>query len=450
MKKVSLIALFFLIGLFVYFVPAQAHAGSNFAGIAVVIHSNDEVTHLNNVAINLTADTNAFYTGGGSSRSCDSANTTKQGPFVNLNGTDAYYGRLAGLKTGGVYTYHGRTYDNPDGMIYYGNGVNSTSNGGGNGFGFACSCNPLLLSLTIPADRYVDLNHNQQFDNGEPYSGTYTLSIGGMSNDSTKYVYLYLGNLPTISVAISAKSTTTQTAGTSITAKVGDTVTVTQKLVHNGNGDAIGTAYMENHLNVIAQSSPPAATPANGSITTSGETINNIADSPENSINTITANTYRKWQFTNSGTYHIHSGSWTENFSFVIKDGTTVGTIIGNNFEAGLYPNHSATYWKSPANPLAIKIIGSGGGSLTCTVTPNSGSVPLAVTVTPSINNVAYSYNMNSAGTAINVGPYTGPFIYTYDTAGTYSIVAAGNVPCSPASVTVQDPTDGDGKEVIQ
>jgi len=150
MKKI--IKYFLGFGFFCLFflLPSKTLAGSYFAGIKIIIKDQYK-NPLNGIVVDLRSDTNATYTGGGITRYCDSDSRNTAGPFVNLNfNPDQYYHDLHGFKTGETYTYNNQTYDNPAGTLYFGNGVNSTTNGGGMGFGFACSCNPLKIIIHVP------------------------------------------------------------------------------------------------------------------------------------------------------------------------------------------------------------------------------------------------------------------------------------------------------------
>jgi len=207
MKKFINYSIFFIVFLSFFFIKVDAAYASNFAGVKVTI-KNESGTLLNNIATGLRADTPASYTGGGSSRSCDSDNTTSPGPFVNLNGTDTYYARLFWFSTGATYTYGGQTYNNPNGVVYFGNGVNSTNTGGGMGFGFACSCNPLKIVIRVPSGYFYDRDNDNIIDANE--TGDVTISKTGLANDSLySYIFTLKDNDPPTATNVSHDGNTT-------------------------------------------------------------------------------------------------------------------------------------------------------------------------------------------------------------------------------------------------
>lgn len=438
------LTLLFLVALAFVFTPNFASA-SNFAGVKVVI-KNPSGSNFNGVKVGLRSDDNDTYSGGDKTRYCDSDSTNTAGAFVNLNGDDVYYRRLAGFYTGNEYTYGGQKYNNPDGTVYFGNGVNSTGNGGGMGFGFACSCNPLKILISVPSGYYFDTDGDGVLDNGEAIGPTdVTVSKSGLENDSSYTYTFYLGDAPSLARAIVAPAT----------AEIGSTVTVEQKFTHNNDGDVIATAYIRNNL-----SSSGVSDTRNGT-STYPYSIAEVASAYNPNVSTdyyngsIAASIYSsprgyQWKFlTGSGGEAITRGTWSEKFTYTIRnDNTLANKVVGTRFGAGLYP--SGTMWAlSPVakTTLTVPYV----PTLSCTVEPNEGAVPFVVTVTPvNPDNLSqpFTYNMgDGVGTSLK---RTGSFSYTYKTPNVYEITinhAQASGSCSP-DVTVTNPANGDGGEV--
>lgn len=114
----------------------------------------------------------------------------------------------------------------------------------------------------------------------------------------------------------------------------------------------------------------------------------------------------------------------------------------------------------SNKNCTAIFTASTSTKSLSCSVTPQTGLSPLVVNVTASatgLNNNSFDYRFVKEGGSEETITGRGTLVYyTLQSAGNYNIFVRNSdfnsnnwVPCNPATLTVTDPTDDGGGEVV-
>lgn len=498
MNKLKLALFFFFSGLF-FFIPAKSALAGNFAGVDIVIE-NSAGTNLNNIAVGFRADTNAFYSGGGLNRSCDSDNTGTgdygKGPFVNLNGTNVYYADLDwAFKTGGVYEFPDTAadtykYDNPSGHVYLGNGA-----GSGMGFGFACSCNPLKIMITVPSGMYYDANGDNNVDSGE--TGKVTISVGGFSNDATTQKIYRLKDI-TLTVSLTANPTSGVAPLNNVDATVtlGGSATGNARFRFNCNsGDSTYESDTTSNVNTktvadlcdyaspgtyslgvrvnrmteevtdvvtITVSSPPPNYTLSLNIVGQGNvTSSDNQASIWNSFKAYATHALRLPSPCNGPTSSPCVGTYTSGRTATL----TANPAVGWNF-AGWSGSVSGT-----TNPIGVPMDGNKAVTATfvtlgCSITspsPNQGNVPLTTRLTaiPTGSTGSYSgieYNFSPDNGATWLGWGSGTKDYTFSTPGTKQVKAQiraatpafGPQDCgnNPVTVNVVPQSSGNQNEV--